>query len=325
MLRPSSPSLATQIFKAFLPVPQSPLFPIHRVRDMGGLLSRAKKDDAGQHEPDLLMIVGLGNPGPRYEDTRHNVGFMAIDYLAKQADIRTDRLQANCAVGRGRIFDRKILLAKPMTFMNVSGEGIGKLSKYYGVPPERILVIYDDLDTPTATVRLRAKGGHGGHNGMRSLIQHLGGQEFPRCKIGISRPPEGLSVATYVLQDFSKSERELIDEAVVVAVEAAKAFVVLGIDKAVSGTRIDSSGNPVAPKGNHQNGKGVKQPKGPKKPAAAAAAAVVVGDDTAAAAVAPKQQHAKEIQAQQENGQQQPQSALGAAIAAAAAAANADK
>lgn len=312
MLRPATPSLATQILKAFIPGPQRPLIPVHRVRDMGGLLSRAKKDDAGLHEPDLFMIVGLGNPGPRYADTRHNVGFMAIDYLGKQLDIRTDRLQANCAVGRGRIFDRKVLLAKPMTFMNVSGEGISKLSKYYGVPPERILVIYDDLDTATATVRLRSKGGHGGHNGMRSAIQLLGTQEFPRCKIGIARPPEHMPVATYVLQDFTKAERELIDEAVVVAVDAAKAFVVLGIEKAVSGMRVDASGNPVAPKGNHQNGKGIKQPKGPKKVAGNAAAKPADG------AVAGAVQEPEKQQPQQQQ-QQQPLSAMAAAIAAATA------
>ena len=171
---------------------------------------------------------------------------MTIDALARQIDVKTDRLQANCAVGRGRLFHHKLLLVKPMTFMNVSGEGIGKLSRYYCIPSDRILVIYDDLDTPTGVVRMRKKGGHGGHNGVRSTIQHLGTQEFSRCKIGIARPPEGMPVASYVLQDFSAPEREKIDEAVLEAVEAAKAFVVLGGEKAVSGQRIDAQGSQVS-------------------------------------------------------------------------------
>jgi PTH1 family peptidyl-tRNA hydrolase len=279
---------------------------------MGLSLSRAKKDDAAgsQEEPDLFLLVGLGNPGPRYADTRHNVGFMTIDALGQQTGIFTDRLQANCQVGRGRLFDQKILLVKPITFMNVSGEGIGKLSRYYGVPPERIVVIYDDLDSPSATVRLRGKGGHGGHNGMRSTIQHLSTQDFPRVKIGIGRPPEGLPVATYVLQDFSKVEREKIDEAVLEAIEAVKALVVLGTEKAVSGLRVDKEGKPLKPpKGNHQNGKGVKQPK----KGGAAAAAAVEGSETGAPPAEKKQEVSVPAAAP-------PQSAMAAALAAATAA-----
>jgi PTH1 family peptidyl-tRNA hydrolase len=256
----------------------------------------SKKDgDASQQEPDFLLC-GLGNPGPRYSHTRHNVGFMAIDALSQQTGILTDRLQANCQVGRGRLFEKKILLVKPITFMNVSGEGIGKLSRYYGVPPERIIVIHDDLDTAVATVRLRGKGGHGGQNGVRNTIQHLGTQEFPRVKIGIGRPPEGFPVATYVLQDFTKLEREKIDEAVLEAIEAVKAVVVLGTEKAVSGLRVDKDGKQIPPKVPHQNGKGLKQSKPPKlagglKPAEKKPAA--------------------------ENPSQAPQSAMAAAIAAA--------
>ena len=109
---------------------------------------------------------------------------MAVDALAGEMSVSTDRLQNHCAVGRGRLFDRKVLLAKPMRFMNTSGEGVAPLAKYYGIPPERVLVVYDDLDSASGTVRLRLKGGHGGHNGMRSIIQHVGTQEFPRVKVG---------------------------------------------------------------------------------------------------------------------------------------------
>ena len=237
-------SVLTKVF-----LPARPISHHLRSERMGQLVSRAKGNgSAGQQaEPDMWLVVGLGNPGSRYERTRHNVGFMAIDALARMYDIRTDRLQENCAVGRGRLADQKIMLAKPLTFMNNSGEGIGRLCRYYGLSPQRILVIYDDLDMPTATVRLRAKGGHGGHNGVRSLIAHLGTNEFPRVKIGIGRPPEGVAVPSYVLQEFAKVELDAIDGAVREAIEVVRASVMLGIERAVSGTRVDASGKPIAP------------------------------------------------------------------------------
>jgi len=175
---------------------------------------------------------------------------MTVDALAKAYDMETDRLQANCQVGRGRIADQKVLLAKPLTFMNNSGEGVAKLSKYYGISPERILVVYDDLDMPSANVRLRAKGGHGGHNGMRSIIAHLGTNEFPRIKIGIGRPPTGgVSIATYVLQGFTPSEEEGIHDAIQQSIEAIRAVFVLGMEKAVSGNRVGSGNSKNAEKG----------------------------------------------------------------------------
>lgn len=146
--------------------------------------------------------------------------------------------------------------------MNVSGEGVGKLSRHYKVPPSRVLVVYDDLDSPLASVRVRAKGGHGGHNGMRSVIAHLKTNEFPRVKVGIGRPPEGLPVASYVLQDFPKGERELIDGALGAAVAAVRSVLVLGVDKAVSGLRVDADGKPIPTVQAHQNGKGVRQAQG---------------------------------------------------------------
>jgi PTH1 family peptidyl-tRNA hydrolase len=209
-----------------------------------GRTNSSRQNEFAHTEADVWMIVGLGNPGARYEGTRHNVGFMTVDALAKAYDIKTDRLQANCQVARGRIADQKVLLAKPVTFMNNSGEGVAKLSKYYGISPERILVVYDDLDMPSASVRLRAKGGHGGHNGMRSIIAHLGTNEFPRIKIGIGRPPTGgVSIATYVLQCFTPSEEEGIHDAIRQSIETIRAVFVLGMEKAVSGNRVGKACN----------------------------------------------------------------------------------
>eukprot|EP00887_Chlorella_sp_A99_P001242 scaffold14.g1242.t1 len=255
-------------------------------------------------DPDQWMVVGLGNPGPRYAATRHNVGFMLVDELARAEGIAVDRLQENAQVGRGRMFGKKLLLAKPMTFMNVSGEAVGRLARFYRVPPQRVLVVYDDLDLPTAAVRLRAKGGHGGHNGMKSITQHLGGsKDFPRLRMGIGRPTGSMPIASYVLQDFSRAEREEIDIAIQEGLDILRAVLSLGMDKAVSGLRVDRHGNTTAP-APHQNGKGVKAAK-----------------EGSAAGEAPAQQQRQHKrpreQQQQEAGASEPQPATAAAAAGA--------
>lgn len=215
---------------------------------------RAAIDRPEDEDPDLWMICGLGNPGPRYEDTRHNVGFMAVDALARREGIAMDRLQETALVGRGRLCGKKVVLVKPMTFMNVSGEPIGKLSRFYRIPPARVLVIYDDLDLDTAQVRLRAKGGHGGHNGMKSIASHLQGtKDFPRIRIGIGRPPGSQPVVSWVLQDFSKAERENVDVAVQECIDLLRAVLIVGMERAVSGIRVDRDGKPIKPA--HSNGK----------------------------------------------------------------------
>eukprot|EP00798_Chlamydomonas_sp_ICE-L_P010254 gene10254-8172_t len=143
------------------------------------------------------LIVGLGNPGGNYENTRHNIGFMLIDELARMESIDCRKLEKSAAVGRGEMCGKKVILAKPVTFMNNSGESVSALAKFYKVPLNHVLVISDDLDQPTATIRLRAKGGHGGHNGLRSIMARMGNsQDFPRIKIGIGRPSGPTPIAT---------------------------------------------------------------------------------------------------------------------------------
>ncbi|KAI7835641.1 hypothetical protein COHA_010472 [Chlorella ohadii] len=208
-----------------------PLRPGRRGVAAAAKVGKAAIDRPAEEDPDLWMICGLGNPGPRYEDNRHNVGFMAVDALARQEGIAVDRLQDNAAVGRGRFCGKKILLVKPMTFMNVSGEAVGKLARFYRIPAERVLVVYDDLDLDTAAVRLRAKGGHGGHNGMKSIAAHLQGtKDFPRLRIGIGRPPGSMPVHAWVLQDFSKAEREEIDISVQEAIDVIRSVLTLGME-----------------------------------------------------------------------------------------------
>lgn len=183
--------------------------------------------------PDRYLIVGLGNPGRQHAFNRHNVGFMAVDRLAARHGIDLKRVQSKAIIGSGRIADHPVILAKPQTFMNLSGESVGALATYYKVAPAGMLVIYDELDIPFGTIRLREKGSAGGHNGMRSIIQRLG-SEFPRLRLGIGRPPGRMDAAAYVLQDFGRDELPLVSEMLDAAVEAAESFVRHGINLTMS-------------------------------------------------------------------------------------------
>jgi len=188
------------------------------------------------------LIVGLGNPGPRYDHTRHNVGFAVVDALAASEGIDVTKLdrQSGACVGAGAVAGRRVLLAKPMTFINVSGESVGRIVRQRGIPHARVLVVSDDLDSPLGRVRLRAKGGHGGHNGLRSIVQHLGGtHDFPRLKIGIGRPaPDSpVGVAEYVLQRFAPGDRAAVDGAVAESLRAIDALLAHGLERAMSGAR----------------------------------------------------------------------------------------
>ena len=165
------------------------------------------------------LVVGLGNPGREYAQTRHNAGFMLADALAARLGVRFRRLQFKALTTDARYGKAKIILAKPQTYMNLSGQAVAPLLRFYKIPPERLLVAYDDLDLPLGAVRLRPKGGHGGHKGMRSIIERLGTQEFPRLRLGIGRPPGRMDAAAYVLQPFSPAEKDLMSLAIARGVE----------------------------------------------------------------------------------------------------------
>lgn len=181
----------------------------------------------------MYLIVGLGNPGRRYHNTRHNAGFMVVDRLHQMLPGGTSRSRFQAEYIETRDRDTKIVLAKPQTFMNESGVAVGQLARWFKVPRDRVLIIYDELDLPFGTIRLRGDGSAGGHNGMKSIISHLRSQEFARLRVGIGRPPVGATVP-YVLSAFSSSERVELPTAIDLAAEAALAWLRDGIVSAMN-------------------------------------------------------------------------------------------
>jgi PTH1 family peptidyl-tRNA hydrolase len=183
---------------------------------------------------DKTLIAGLGNPGREYKDNRHNVGFQVIDHLAGRYGLSFSRLQNGAFVTTGVIAGRAVVLVKPQQYMNKSGQPVSAIQRFYRIPIENVLIVYDDLDIPVGTLRLRPGGGAGGHRGMTSLIQHLGGDTFPRLRIGIDRPPGKMDPAAYVLQDFSAEQRPVIETAYDRAVDAIETWLRDGIELAMS-------------------------------------------------------------------------------------------
>jgi PTH1 family peptidyl-tRNA hydrolase len=183
---------------------------------------------------EAYLIAGLGNPGSEHAANRHNVGFRCVERLAAIHGLTFDKRQKNGRVALGEIAGRRVVLVKPQTFMNESGRAVAALARFYRVPPEQMLVCYDDLDLPLGTVRLRPEGGSAGHKGMRSIIEHLGGQNFPRLRIGIGRPPGRMDAVAYVLQDFSMEEQPLVDESLERAVAAIETWLREGVVMAMS-------------------------------------------------------------------------------------------
>jgi PTH1 family peptidyl-tRNA hydrolase len=180
------------------------------------------------------LIIGLGNPSREYRANRHNSGFMLVDRLAVKLDARFTRLQSKALVASAVYGERRIILAKPQTFMNLSGQAVQGLLRFYKLPLANLLVAHDDLDLPPGVIRIRPDGGSAGQKGMESIIQRLGTDEFPRLRLGIGRPPGRMDAPDYVLQDFSASEMTLISETLNRAVDAALEFVVNGLDAAMN-------------------------------------------------------------------------------------------
>jgi len=197
-------------------------------------LNRFKSSDAAVSPEAVALIVGLGNPGREYAGNRHNVGFMTADRWAAAHAIAFNKIQHHAIIAMGRNGQRRIIVAKPQTYMNESGRAVGALLRFYKIPVEQLLVIFDDLDLPFGAIRLRADGGAGGHNGMRSIIQQMGGSQFARLRIGIGRPPGRMDPAAFVLQDFTREEAAELGALLDRAGQAIDAFLTAGITAAMN-------------------------------------------------------------------------------------------
>jgi PTH1 family peptidyl-tRNA hydrolase len=180
------------------------------------------------------LIVGLGNPGRQYQNTRHSVGFMVVNRLAERLGISFSRLESKALVTKGDHQNHRLVLAKPQTFMNLSGQAVDSLVKFYKVPLEQILIVYDDADLPLGTLRIRPAGGSAGQKGMASILERLGTHEVPRLRFGIGRPPGRMPASAYVLQDFGKAELELLPGLLDRSVDAVLAFVRDGLEAAMN-------------------------------------------------------------------------------------------
>ncbi|ELC8443515.1 aminoacyl-tRNA hydrolase [Clostridium perfringens] len=171
----------------------------------------------------MILIVGLGNPGKQYEQTRHNIGFDVIDYMANKYNIDVNREKFKGLCGEGFIENKKVILLKPLTYMNLSGESIRELANFYKLENDEIIVVYDDISLDIGKLRIREKGSAGGHNGIKSIIQNLGGDEFPRVKVGVGQPKDNL--VNHVLGKFSKEDREHVEKVIPVVSDAIAEIV----------------------------------------------------------------------------------------------------
>lgn len=185
-------------------------------------------------DQELFLVAGLGNPGREYAQTFHNMGYMALDRLAARLKIPVDRARFRGVCGLGKVDGLPVLLLKPTTFMNLSGDSLAEAARFYKVPPERILVLYDDIDIPIGRIRIREAGGPGTHNGMRSLVDRLGSDQFPRIRIGIGPLPEHFDIVSYVLHAVPEADQPLIGQAIDRAAEAADVCIREGVMKAMN-------------------------------------------------------------------------------------------
>ena len=182
----------------------------------------------------MYYIVGLGNPGLKYENTRHNAGFITIDYLARKYDIDVRKIKFKSLIGQGVISGQKIMLVKPQTYMNNSGEALREIFNYFDFDHDKLIVIYDDIDIDFGSIRIRKKGSAGTHNGMKSIIYNLKFDDFPRIKVSVGKKPEYMDLANFVLSGFSKEEAKIIEDEVILAGDAIKMIIEEGIEKAMS-------------------------------------------------------------------------------------------
>ncbi len=204
---------------------------------MGNILTRQELNPLNQpgamRASPIRCIIGLGNPGPKYAETRHNVGFRVIDLLAARHQFSTPQRMLQAIVGPGKIKSSQLLLVKPMTFMNESGRAVSRVCAHFDLSPEDLLVIYDDINIDLGMLRLRRAGSSGGHKGMQSVIDHLGTDQIPRLRLGIGRLPPEAEARGFVLSPFAPDEEEAVEELVHQATDAAESVLAEGIEAAM--------------------------------------------------------------------------------------------
>jgi PTH1 family peptidyl-tRNA hydrolase len=182
----------------------------------------------------MWLIIGLGNPGKEYRLTRHNVGFLVVDRVAREQGIQFNKRRGGARIGEGRVGREKVILAKPLTYMNKSGVAVKKLVKALGIPLDHLVVVHDDLDLACGRMKIKETGGHGGHKGVQSIIEQLGSTDFLRVKVGIGKPESPEQGADYVLSRFSRDESSLVKKSVEQAAEAIEAIIASGKDQAMN-------------------------------------------------------------------------------------------
>lgn len=182
----------------------------------------------------MFLIVGLGNPGSKYKNNRHNIGFRVIEAIAERFNIKIDTDKHKGMIGKGVINGEKVILAKPLTFMNLSGECVRCVVDFYKIPAENVIVVYDDISLDVGKLRVRKKGSAGGHNGIKSIIAHLGTEVFPRLKFGVGDKPKGMDLADYVLGNFSSGDEAILADAIKKACDAIECMVTEDCDAAMN-------------------------------------------------------------------------------------------
>lgn len=175
--------------------------------------------------PKPFLIVGLGNPGRQYQTNRHNIGFMLVSRLAENLGVSFTRVQSKALVTKTTFQDKPVIIAKPQTYMNLSGQSVGSLAKFYKIELDHLMVVYDDVDLPFGRIRIRPSGGSAGQKGMRSIIDQLGTEEFPRMRLGVGRPPGSKGAASYVLRNFAGEDAEFLPQVLERGVEAVLTFI----------------------------------------------------------------------------------------------------
>lgn len=182
----------------------------------------------------MYIVVGLGNPGTKYANNRHNIGFMVIDYLSRVHKFKVNKIKHKALVGECHIGVEKVIFAKPQTYMNLSGESVLDIVEFYKITMDRLIIVYDDIDLDTGVIRLRYKGGSGTHNGMKSIIYLLENEDFPRVRIGIGKPPDCMDLADYVTNNFTKDEILVMEDAVIKAGASVEEIIKNGINAAMN-------------------------------------------------------------------------------------------